>query len=186
MRGVSDFIVRVIPTDPTWQPTEEAAQQTAAAARILAGVPENIYPSVDVHFMAHIEMAHPHENLERVGCHRCGADIGLGWLAKVMGDNPEGGPFGTLLRRRADHQRCGTAGGPAGTPAQVAQPDAGDLRRLVAEADQDARHHRRGADGGAAKARSALRFTRLYRAILADPEPQVRRLEKWRRGDSNP
>jgi hypothetical protein len=84
MRSVGEFIVYLIPTDPTWQPTQEAADRTAIEACILAGVPRNIHPSVDVKFFRRITVAHPMENLERIGCPRCGGEIDVEWFNQLV------------------------------------------------------------------------------------------------------
>ncbi|MGX7676471.1 hypothetical protein [Plantactinospora sp. DSM 117369] len=90
---MGDFIVYLIPTDLTWQPSRDAAERTAAEARRRAGIPEHVYPSIEVEFFARITVAHPFENLERIGCPRCGGVIDVGWfdrLTDLNSPNPDG------------------------------------------------------------------------------------------------
>jgi hypothetical protein len=90
---MGDFIVYLIPTDLTWQPTQDAAERTATEARILAGIPQNISPNIEVEFFPRITVAHPFENLERIGCPRCGSEIDLEWfdrLTDLNSPNPDG------------------------------------------------------------------------------------------------
>lgn len=82
----------LIPTDPRWQPTPGAAERTAGRARVLAAVPQH-HPNVEVEFFARMTVAHPMENLERIGCPRCGREIDPEWfdrLTDLQSPNPDG------------------------------------------------------------------------------------------------
>jgi hypothetical protein len=83
---VGDFIVYLIPTDLSWQPSRDAAERTAAEARDIAGISEHIYPSIEVEFFARITVAHPFENLLRIGCPRCGNEIDVDWFEEFTDD----------------------------------------------------------------------------------------------------
>jgi hypothetical protein len=81
---MGDYIVFLIPTDPTWQPTASAAQRTADEACAVAGISRRIYPNIEVEFFDRMMVAHPHENLERIGCPRCGSSIDVAWFNELL------------------------------------------------------------------------------------------------------
>ncbi|WP_433080078.1 hypothetical protein ACQP1P_41960 [Dactylosporangium sp. CA-052675] len=79
---MGDFIVFLVSTDPTWQPTPEAAERTADEACRRCLIPDNMHPGVEVKFFTKIRLSHPHENLERISCPRCTGDIDLEWFER--------------------------------------------------------------------------------------------------------
>ncbi|WP_067821543.1 hypothetical protein [Actinomadura kijaniata] len=71
---MSDFVVSVIPTDPRWQPSPEAADACADLLRALL-YPEEPDPEVEIDWYDRVAIVHPHENLQHVTCPRCGREI---------------------------------------------------------------------------------------------------------------
>ncbi|NRQ38846.1 hypothetical protein HII36_44545 [Nonomuraea sp. NN258] len=72
-------VVSVIPADPRWQPSREAAERCAALLREL--LPEGASgQDVDVEWHEAVTIVHPHEDLTRIVCHLCGRSIDPGWL----------------------------------------------------------------------------------------------------------
>ncbi|GAA2501037.1 hypothetical protein [Winogradskya humida] len=89
---MSELLIRVIPTDPEWQPTAEAA---AAAAEYVAGLfagPGDHVESVEPVFYDRIAVIDGGEYMEEVFCPRCGASIGVDWFWDLLqdrtGDDP--------------------------------------------------------------------------------------------------
>ncbi|MDG6107083.1 hypothetical protein Daura_32105 [Dactylosporangium aurantiacum] len=81
---MSDLYIRVIPTDPRWQPTAEAA---AAAARYVAGLfagPGDHAEAVEPVFYERVTLIDPGEHMQDVGCPRCGTALGLDWLWDLL------------------------------------------------------------------------------------------------------
>ncbi|WP_433124823.1 hypothetical protein ACQPWW_20715 [Micromonospora sp. CA-240977] len=81
---MSDLYIRVIPTDPEWQPTAEAA---APAAEYVAGLfarPGDHVEVVEPVFYDRITLIDGGEYMENVFCPRCAAAIGLDWFWDVL------------------------------------------------------------------------------------------------------
>jgi hypothetical protein len=70
----------VIPTDPVWQPTREAAERTTGLLRAFA--PEA--DPVDVYWYDKINLVEAGENLERIGCPTCGRHIDPDWWGNLV------------------------------------------------------------------------------------------------------
>ncbi|MFC3741297.1 hypothetical protein [Paractinoplanes deccanensis] len=81
---MSDFYACVIPTDAGWQPEGEAAER---AEDYVAGVfpdSDGAGQEITVEFYDRITAVDAGENLERITCPRCGADIPLEWYAELL------------------------------------------------------------------------------------------------------
>jgi hypothetical protein len=84
MSQMSDSYIRVIPTDPEWQPTVEAA---AGAAEYVAGLfagPGDHVETVEPIFYDRITLIDGGQYMADVLCPRCGAAIGLDWFWDLL------------------------------------------------------------------------------------------------------
>ncbi|MFI0464812.1 hypothetical protein ACH347_12085 [Saccharopolyspora sp. 5N102] len=82
---MSEDVLSVIPADPRWQPDRAAADRAAAvAARLAPGTAGGA--SVEIRVTWHDEMTAIDcgDNLERIGCPRCGASIDLAWWSGLL------------------------------------------------------------------------------------------------------
>jgi hypothetical protein len=89
---MSELLIRVIPTDPEWQPTTEAA---AAAANYIAGLfagPGDHVESVKPMFYDRIAVIDGGEYMADLFCPRCEASIGLDWFWDLLGVRTGGDP----------------------------------------------------------------------------------------------
>ena len=81
---MSDLYIRVIPADPVWQPTAEAA---AGAVEYLAGLfagPDDGVEVVEPVFYERITLIDGGEYMNEVFCPRCGAAMGLDWFWNLL------------------------------------------------------------------------------------------------------
>ncbi|MFF5078411.1 hypothetical protein ACFY36_15280 [Actinoplanes sp. NPDC000266] len=81
---MSELSIRVIPTDPEWQPTTEAATAAAAYVTSLFKGPGDHVESVDPVFHDHITVIDGGEYMEDVFCPRCDEAIGLNWFWSLL------------------------------------------------------------------------------------------------------
>jgi hypothetical protein len=82
--GMSDSYIRVIPTDPAWQPTADAAE---AAVEYVAGLfagPGDDVETVEATFHERITLIDAGEYMEDVFCPRCETSLGLDWFWGVL------------------------------------------------------------------------------------------------------
>jgi hypothetical protein len=79
---VSDNHLRLIPTDPDWQPDAEAAQRAARVLSILAPDAE----SVEVHLYPEVTFIDQGSNFESVSCPACQTPLEMEWWASRMGE----------------------------------------------------------------------------------------------------
>lgn len=77
---MSETILRLIPTDPRWQPAPDAAR--TATEVFAALVPRAA--EVAARFFAELVFCDPGSNLERVGCPACGSELALDWWSVQM------------------------------------------------------------------------------------------------------
>jgi hypothetical protein len=87
--GVSDFYIRLIPTDLRWQPTPEAA---AAAAVYVAGLfegPGDDVEDIEYEFYERVTLIDAGENTERITCPLCAGGIGTEWFYGLIEENGE-------------------------------------------------------------------------------------------------
>jgi hypothetical protein len=81
---MSDLYIRVIPTDPRWQPTAEAAARaTEYVAGFFAGPGDHV-EMVEPIFHERITLIDGGEYMEELFCSRCDATIGLDWLWDLL------------------------------------------------------------------------------------------------------
>jgi hypothetical protein len=81
---MSELYIRVIPTDPEWQPTAEAAADaTEYVAGLFAGPGDHI-EAVEPVFYERITLIDGGEYMEDVFCPRCDAAIGLNWFWDLL------------------------------------------------------------------------------------------------------
>ena len=86
---VSDFYIRLIPTDNQWQPAPESA---AAATSYVAGLfsgPEDDVDEVEHEFYDQITLIDAGENTTRMSCSNCAGDIDVHWFFDLVEENGE-------------------------------------------------------------------------------------------------
>jgi hypothetical protein len=91
---VSDGWIRIIPTDPDWQPSAEAA----AAAAALAGSVYESLDEVEVRFHEGVAVIDSGVNTAHLVCPRCGATTDIAWLLDDVD--------GLLVRRETGPLPC--------------------------------------------------------------------------------
>jgi len=77
---VSDNYLRLIPTDPTWQPGADEARRAVAALWPFVPAAE----SIDVERYDEVRFIDPGANFERVSCPTCRADLATVWWTGQM------------------------------------------------------------------------------------------------------
>ncbi|MER6084223.1 hypothetical protein [Streptomyces sp. NPDC001833] len=92
---MSDNYLTVIPADPYWQPSKDAAER---AASVLSGMlPEDDARSgLEAKWHDSVEVVSCASNLERISCPHCGAEFTTGWWAEAVSERYDEG-FTTLL-----------------------------------------------------------------------------------------
>jgi hypothetical protein len=96
---MSDDVLSLIPTDPRWQPAREAGEQTAAIASGLASREESdLDVETDVTWHENVTVVDCGQNLERIACGRCHAEIGTSWWGDLLDERSETG-FDDLVVR---------------------------------------------------------------------------------------
>ena len=95
---MSDDVLSVIPTDPQWQPTREAGEQTAAIAGQLAASLHDFDAEMDVTWHETITVVDCGQNLSRIVCGRCRAEIDTDWWGDLLEERLETG-FDDLVVR---------------------------------------------------------------------------------------
>jgi hypothetical protein len=81
---MGDLYIRVIPTDPEWQPTVEAADDAVGYVAGLFAGPGDHVESVESVFYERITLIDGGEFMENVFCPRCDAAIGLDWFWELL------------------------------------------------------------------------------------------------------
>lgn len=81
---MSDFYASVIPSDATWQPTAETANEAEAYVWRVFPDPDGVHQEVTVEFYDRITAVDAGENLERINCPRCGIDIPVDWYSHLL------------------------------------------------------------------------------------------------------
>ncbi|MER5429638.1 hypothetical protein [Streptomyces sp. NPDC002588] len=103
---MSEDILSVIPTDPHWQPTQQAADRTVTLARQLSHEdPDGLAPGnapapdpdlqIDVDWYDAPTPVDAGDNLERITCPHCAAQIPVTWFLDLLETHCETG-FPTL------------------------------------------------------------------------------------------
>jgi len=88
--SVSDSYIRVIPTDPGWQPTQKAAVAAVAYVAGLFAGPGDDVEEVEHRFYDRVTLIDAGESTTRISCSRCDGEIGLRWFYDAAGDNEAG------------------------------------------------------------------------------------------------
>jgi hypothetical protein len=81
---MSDDYIRVIPTDPEWQPTIEAADGAVEYVAGLFAGPGDHVEAVEPVFYERTTLIDAGQYMEDVFCPRCGAAIGLDWFWDLL------------------------------------------------------------------------------------------------------
>jgi hypothetical protein len=92
--GMSELFIRVIPTDPEWQPTVEAAARTVEYVSGLFAGPGDHVETVEPIYYEHITLIDGGEYMEDLFCPRCDSDIGLDWFWELLRERNDGRMIG--------------------------------------------------------------------------------------------
>jgi hypothetical protein len=84
---MSDFAIRVIPTDPRWQPTDRAATAVVAYVAGLFAGPGDDVERVEHTFYDRVTLIDAGENTTTITCSRCDGDIDPGWFFETAAGN---------------------------------------------------------------------------------------------------
>ncbi|MFF5263589.1 hypothetical protein ACFY4C_32075 [Actinomadura viridis] len=84
---MSDFYIRLIPTDRDWQPTAVAATSAVAYVAALFSGPDDAVEQVKHEFYDGVTLIDAGEYTTRITCSRCRRDISLDWLGDVVRGN---------------------------------------------------------------------------------------------------
>jgi hypothetical protein len=77
---VSSFVLSVIPDDPEWQPSPQAADAAMAVLRtLMPDEDDDGMTEFEITWHEQVTVVDAGENLGRVGCPACGAEIPLRW-----------------------------------------------------------------------------------------------------------
>jgi hypothetical protein len=87
---VSDFYIRLIPTDKNWQPAPAAAASALAYVTGLFSGPDEDVEVVSGEFYEQITLIDAGENTTRITCSRCSGDISLDWFLDLVEEHGEG------------------------------------------------------------------------------------------------
>ncbi|MGW8353302.1 hypothetical protein [Streptomyces wedmorensis] len=92
---MSDNYLTVIPTDPYWQPSKDAADR---AAVVLSGMlsDDDARRGLEAKWHDSVEVVHCFANLERTSCPRCGTELAPGWWGDAVSQCYDEG-FSTLM-----------------------------------------------------------------------------------------
>lgn len=90
---MSDNVLSVIPTDPHWQPAQDAADRTKALVTSSADrdAPSGVDVEIDVTWHDVIAVVDCGSNLERIGCPHCGESIDTEWWADLLDAHSDDG-----------------------------------------------------------------------------------------------
>ncbi|NNJ59918.1 MAG: hypothetical protein HKP61_02965 [Dactylosporangium sp.] len=91
---MGDNYVSLIPTDPTWQPTRQAAAEAETYVRRVFADPDGMQ-EITVEFHDRITAVDAGENIERIVCPRCEGEIPLEWYSDLIEQTE--GEFDSLL-----------------------------------------------------------------------------------------
>ncbi|MET8974254.1 hypothetical protein ABZX85_01410 [Streptomyces sp. NPDC004539] len=89
---MSDDVLSVIPDDPRWQPSKDAAARAhALVASWFPENPEGFEPYVETTWYDAVNAVDCGENLDRIGCPVCGGEIDLQWWCDLGEAHAESG-----------------------------------------------------------------------------------------------
>jgi hypothetical protein len=84
---VSDDYIRLVPTDPYWQPEPEAAAAVVAYVASLFSGPGDGVDEVKQTFYDRVTLIDAGMYTERITCPRCAGDISMNWLGDLVRQN---------------------------------------------------------------------------------------------------
>ena len=84
---MSDSYIRLIPTNPGWQPAHDAAAAAVAYVASLFSGPDDAVDEVEYKFYDRMTLIDAGENTSQITCSRCRRDIGLDWLGDLVRAN---------------------------------------------------------------------------------------------------
>ncbi|MGS2618060.1 hypothetical protein ACVCAH_26575 [Micromonospora sp. LZ34] len=84
---MGDSYIRLIPTNPGWQPAHDAAAAAVAYVASLFSGPDDAVDEVEYKFYDRMTLIDAGENTSQITCSRCRRDIGLDWLGDVIRAN---------------------------------------------------------------------------------------------------
>ncbi|MET8561057.1 hypothetical protein ABZV75_10865 [Streptomyces flaveolus] len=92
---MSDNYLTVIPTDPYWQPSEDAADRAAA---VLSGMlpDDDARRGLEAKWHESVEVIFCGANLKKISCPHCGAEFTPGWWGEAVSEGYDEG-FSTLM-----------------------------------------------------------------------------------------
>lgn len=106
---MSADVLSIIPTDPYWNPDQDAgARAPAIVTELSYGTPGGVAIEIDATWHGMLSVVGCGENLERIGCPHCGGSINIEWWGDQLEAHCEDG-FTTLA-------------GPADSPASRSPP----------------------------------------------------------------
>jgi hypothetical protein len=85
--AVSDGYIRLIPTDPDWQPTPEAAASAVAYVTGLFSGPDDQVEKVEYEFYDRVTLIDAGENTTEISCPRCDGDVSWEWFGDLVEEN---------------------------------------------------------------------------------------------------
>ncbi|HET7487371.1 MAG TPA: hypothetical protein VFJ85_05535 [Acidimicrobiales bacterium] len=91
---MSDSYIRLIPTDPVWQPDAAGAAAAVAYVGRLFAEPGDSVEAVEATFYEKVTLVDAGENTTDLSCGRCGKAIGLDWYTDLAEET--GGTLGHL------------------------------------------------------------------------------------------
>lgn len=87
---MSDFLVRVFPSEPTWQPTPEAARAAADLVGSILTAGGNAADDLEVDHYERLTVIDAGENTDSMTCPACGVVSDASFLDRLMEDHPDG------------------------------------------------------------------------------------------------
>lgn len=81
---MSDDVIRWIPLDPTFVPSDEAIQTTVAWLQRRIGPSTLVFSGVVANTSKQVEFVDCGENFDAVCCNRCGAELSEDWWSGAM------------------------------------------------------------------------------------------------------
>ena len=92
---MSDNYLTVIPTDPYWWPSKDAAERAAA---LLSGMlpDDDARRGLETTWHDTVEVVHCGTNLEKISCPHCAAEVAPDWWGEAVSERYDEG-FSTLM-----------------------------------------------------------------------------------------
>lgn len=87
---MSDFLVRVFPSDPTWQPLPEAARAAADLVGTILTADGNTVDDLEVDVYERFTVIDAGENTDSMTCSACGVVSDASFLDRLLEEHPHG------------------------------------------------------------------------------------------------